>query len=42
MDVLRQFETVEIDFARREVRFKNLITPGQRLTSTGSRLGLRG
>lgn len=37
MDVLRQFETVDIDFARREVRFHNLMTPGQRLTSTGSR-----
>jgi predicted aspartyl protease len=42
MDVLRQFETVEIDFGRREVRFRNLITPGQRLTRTGSRLGLSG
>jgi len=38
MDVLRQFETVEIDFAKREVRFRNLISPSQRLTGTGSRL----
>ncbi len=39
MDVLRQFETVDIDFPRREVRFHNLMTPGRRLTSKGSRLG---
>ena len=39
MDVLQQFERVQIDFARREVRFHGLHVPSEPLNPYASRLG---